>query len=477
MPPDNIDSANATSATDDCNGGQPAATHVRLMVAAWLGVMAAQAYLCRLSISVIATPIRLDLGLTESQMGLILGPVFFWTYAAAQIPSSRLGEYWGARISLPCFVCAWSIATALFGTVRSFPLLLIIWSVVGLSQAGAFPVAMRAIAAWFPPSERALASGSLASMMSVGAAVGAGLTGWLIGWIPWQTLFVIYAIPGLVWAGGFHRWFRNQPDEHRAVNRPELQLIRDEDIRDETSGTTILPAEREPTPWLSLATSWPMWMICGQQFCRAAAQVFFGSWFATFLQESRGITIAKSGFLTILPNVSIAVACLIGGGVADAVYRRTGRLDWSRKGLAVVSLMLCAALIFAAYFVQNATLAVVVISAGIFCAGMASPSAYAVTMDMGGRHVGAVFATMNMFGNIGAGMLPWLVPGFRRWVESTPLLWDACSHDSWNAVVMLVAFLYLTAATCWLLLPLRGTVFDDSFYRYATGVRTSGSEP
>ncbi len=450
MPPDIPDSVEV----------RPLATRVRLVVATWLGIMAAQAYLCRLSLGVIATPVRLDLGLTESQMGLILGPVFFWSYAAAQIPSSRLGEYLGARISLPFFVCAWSIATALFGTVTSFPLLLIIWSVVGLSQAGAFPVAMRAIAAWFPRSERALASGSLASMMSIGAAIGAGLTGMLIERISWQTLFVIYAIPGFLWAVGFHWWFRNRPEEHRAVNETERRHIRDGEPE-----TMSPPPERAPTPWLSLATSWPMWMICGQQYCRAAAQVFFGSWFATFLQESRGITIAKSGLLSILPNISIAIACLIGGGVADAVFRRTGRLDWSRKGLAVASLMLCAVLIFTAYFVQDATLAVVVISAGIFCAGLASPSAYAVTMDMGGRHVGAVFATMNMLGNIGAGMLPWLVPSFRRWVESTPTLMNACSNDSWNAVVALVAFLYLAAATCWLLLPLRGTVFDHAWVR------------
>ncbi|MBC8115966.1 MAG: hypothetical protein H7062_16385 [Candidatus Saccharimonas sp.] len=120
-------------------------------------------------------------------------------------------------------------------------------------------------------------------------------------------------------------------------------------------------------------------------------------------------------------------------------------------------------LIFSAYFVTDATLAVVVISLGIFCAGLAGPSAYAVTMDMGGRHVGAVFATMNMIGNFGAGMLPWLIPRFRKWIASNPGLLDFCGGDSWNAVVALIALLHLAAAVCWLLLPLRGTVFDHSW--------------
>ena len=54
-------------------------------------------------ISVAEKTIRGDLGLSEEQMGLILGPAFFWTYALAQIPSSRLGERLGARRSLPLF--------------------------------------------------------------------------------------------------------------------------------------------------------------------------------------------------------------------------------------------------------------------------------------------------------------------------------------------------------------------------------------
>ncbi|MBS0204896.1 MAG: MFS transporter [Planctomycetes bacterium] len=443
--------------TDDSADHAAPATRVRIVVSTWLAAMAAMAYLCRLSISVAEKTIRGDLGLTEQQMGNILGPAFFWTYAFAQIPSSRLGERLGARISLPLFACAWSIATALFGTVAWYPLLLVIWMIVGLSQAGAFPVATRTISQWYPKSERALASGSLVAFMSAGAAIGAGLTGVLIQYIAWQTLFMLYAAPGLLWALGFYYWFRNRPEGHPAVNSAELRHIHD---GESTLHGSTLPDE--PTPWSRLVVSWPMWMICGQQFCRAAALVFFGSWFATFLQESRQISVGKSGLLSILPHLATAVACLIGGGVADLIYRRTGRLDWSRKGLAVASLTLSTGLIFAAYFVQDATLAVIVISAGIFCAGLAGPSSYAVTMDMGGRHVGAVFATMNMVGNIGAGLFPMFVPRFRKWLEATPALLDLCAGDSWNAVVVLISLLHLGAAACWLLLPIHGTVIDRS---------------
>lgn len=448
-----------------------AASRVRLTLLLWLAGMAALAYLCRNSISVVQKSIRSDLQLTESQLGFILGPAFFWTYALAQIPSARLGERLGPRIGLACFAGAWSLAIALFactnwfpgslamalfGDTNWFPLLLGIWMVTGLAQAGAFPVAARTISVWFPKSERAMASGALTAAMSLGAAISAGLTGWLVLSIPWQIVFLLYAVPGIAWGIGFSKWFRNRPESQPGVNAAELLRI------GEGNEHAATPAISEATPWLPLVTSWPMWMICGQQFCRAAAQAFFISWFPTFLQESRHITVTQSGFLSILPHLSIAAACLSGGGLADFIYRKSGRLGWSRKGLAVVSLTLSTALIGAAYFVHDATGAVVVISIGIYCAALAGPGSYAVTMDMGGRHVGSVFATMNMIGNFGAGVLPWLIPALRAWVNANPVLLDACAHDSWNAVIILIALLHLLAAICWLVLPLRGTIFDYS---------------
>lgn len=436
------------AASQTADDGLPA-TRVRLGVAGWLAVMAALAYLCRLSISVAAKSIRADLDLTEEQLGWILGPAFFWTYAFAQIPSSRLGERLGARLSLPLFACTWSLATASFGIGKGFAVLLAIWMILGLAQAGAFPVAMRTFAVWFPQSERASASGSLVAMMSVGAAVGAGVTGTLLLWLPWQSLFVLYAIPGVIWAIAFSIWFRNSPAEHAKVNAAELQII-----NEGRGDTPSHSPESVATPWLALLTSWPMWLICGQQFCRAAAMVFFGTWFPTFLQESRHITVTKSGLLTILPYLAMAFACLVGGAVADAVFRRTGRLDWSRKGLAVTSLVLSTGLIFLAYLADDATTAVVIISTGIFVAGLAAPCAYTVTLDLGGRHAGAVFATMNMVGNIGAGLFPIVVPVLREALQSTPMLLSWCAGDTWNAVVLLIALLHLTAAICWMGLPL-----------------------
>lgn len=424
-----------------------APTRIRYAVAAWLSGMAALAYLSRYSIGVAEKTIRTDLGLTEDQMGLILG-AFFWSYALSQIPASRLGARLGTRVCLPVFAAIGSVATALFGVVTWYPLLLTIWMCVGVAQAGAFPMATQTLSVWFPKSERVLATGMLVSMMHVGAAVGTSLTGVLLNWVSWRWLFVAYAIPGIWWSVQFARRYR--PPAAATLRLSDAARTATPQENDERAA----PEARHPVPWGTLACSWPLWMLCGQQYCRAAGVVFFGSWFATYLQESRQITLTKSGLLLILPHLAIASAGLVGGGLADWIYRRTGRLDWSRKGLSVASMVLCTALIGATYFLRDATLAVAVISLGFFCAGLAGPVAYAVTIDLGGPHTLTFFAIMNMIGNLGAGTLPIVVPPFRRWIQSEPVLLAWSGGDSWNAVIVLIAMLHTVAALCWILLPL-----------------------
>ena len=74
----------------------------------------------------------------------------------------------------------------------------------------------------------------------------------------------------------------------------------------------------------------------------------------------------------------------------------------------------CSLFVLLARPVGDAWSAVLLISAGSFCASMGGPCAYAITIDMGGRHVAPVFSTMNMAGNVGAMLfpllIPWLVP-------------------------------------------------------------------
>jgi sugar phosphate permease len=292
--------------------------------------------------------------------------------------------------------------------------------------------------------------------MQAGHGVGIALTGVLIGALGWRPTFLIFAFPGFAWAAGFAGWFRNSPQEHPGTNEAERMLVSGPAV----DGAAPLHASA-PTPWLALLASPAMWLICSQQFFRAGGQVFFASWFATYLQETRGVSLEKSAWLTVLPVVAMMVAALMGGGVSDYVYHISGSLDRARRGVAASSLLLCALIVAGAYFVADPVVAVAIISIGIFCAGFAGPCAYAVTIDMGGRHVPAVFSTMNMIGNFGAGLLAWIVPHYRTGVDWLLPRLGITGVSGWDAVLLLFAATYLAAALCWMRLRIAGSVFDQ----------------
>jgi MFS family permease len=431
----------------ECPLPQAAPTRVRYVVLVALCAIAAVAYAQRNCLGVAAEDIRVEFGMTEQEMGWVMG-AFFLTYGLFQLPAGWLAQTWGTRCALSVFAVIWSASTALGAFATTWPILLATRLAMGMGEAGIFPCSMNTISKWFPVTRRASACGLLGSAMSVGGVAGVFLTGVLLEALGWRALFVFYSLPSLAWAAWFALWFREVPHEHPAVNAEELCLIGG---RAEEEGPEIPAPPAEPTPWRVLMTSPAMGWICGKQFFYAAAMMFFASWFPTYLKETRGVTLGRAGVLTSLPLLAMVVGCLVGGVVSDWIYSRTGSRSLSRRWLAAGSMLACASLVLAARPIANPVLAVLVISLGSFCAALAGPCGYSITIDMGGRHVASVFSTMNTAGTLGSAAFPIFVP------------WIVRLTGSWDASLFAFAGSYLAAAACWLMLDPGGSVFDRSF--------------
>jgi ACS family glucarate transporter-like MFS transporter len=432
-----------------------APSRVRYYVLAWLCLAALIAYIPRMCLGVAESTIRTDLGLQEhvilgfhlsavKQMSLTMA-AFFLTYSVFQLPAGWLADLWGTRRALTLFALLWSAATGLAALAADLPLLLVSRLAMGAAQAGIFSCTTLTVAQWFPLTRRALANGSLGSFMSIGGAVSALVTGFLLELeVSWRWMFVLYAVPGIAWAVGFYAWFRDRPADHPGVNPAELDLLRGSVP---ASNRETSPARAEPTLWRGLFTSPAMAWICAQQFFRAAGYMFFGTWFATYLMETRPVSVGESGVLTSLPLWGVVLGSPVGGLVSDQILARTGSRRLSRQGVAIASQLACAVLTLLAYPVAGAVPAVLLISAGAFLASFASPCAYTISIEMGGKHVATVFSLMNMAGNLGAMVFPvavsWLV--------------DA---GGWDPMLFVFAGIYVAAALCWLGVDPRGTVFD-----------------
>jgi sugar phosphate permease len=308
------------------------ATHVRYVVLLAFALAAAIAYVQRNGMGVAVTPIEEELRVSDKQMGFILGS-FFLSYALFQIPGGWLATRYGTRGTLTLYAVLWSLAAGAIGLAAGFWSLLAAQLAMGAAQAALFPCATGALARWLPSSRRGLASGLLASCMSAGSASGMALASVLLVRLGWRGVFFAYAVPGILWSLWFYWYFRDRPDEHAAVNDAELCLLRETAAASQPGNE---PQHREPTPWLTILSSWAMWCICAQHVFRAAGYVFYGSWFPKFLQTTRGVSVGDSGLLASWPVAAVIVGGLSGGIISDRLLAMTGSRRIARQGMASI---------------------------------------------------------------------------------------------------------------------------------------------
>jgi ACS family glucarate transporter-like MFS transporter/ACS family D-galactonate transporter-like MFS transporter len=409
-------------------------TRVRYGALAWLTLAAALAYLCRNAIGVAESTIREDLRLTLEQSGWFMG-AFFWTYAVFQVPCGWFSERVGSRIALSVFALTWSAAMLGMSIVPGFWLLIVAQLAMGIAQAGVFPASCNSVSRWMPLAQRSFGWGVVAAGMQVGAIAASGLTGRTMTELGWRLAFALFALPGFVWVLGFFIRFRDDPAEVLEPDSSELALIRLDRAADESKPQR---EAAELTELLTIALAPNMWWLCGQQICRASGYMFFASWFPTFLQRTRGVSIETSGYLQGVVLLGALVGALLGGLFTDWVWSVTKSLRISRSGVGATSLATCAMLVLGAWFVQSTQVAILLLALGAFCFSFAGPAAFAVAMDIGGPRVPQVAGMMNMSGNIAAAACPVVVAQIFQWTAN------------WDLILLIFAGAFLVGAICWL---------------------------
>jgi sugar phosphate permease len=397
---------------------------MRYLVLLLVCLAAVIAYVQRTALTVPTRTIQADLGISERQMGLVMG-CWYWAYAVLQIPAGWATDRLGSKRALVFFVVAWSGLTGLAGLANGFVGLLLLWSLVGLAQTGLVPGAAKAIGGWFPPTGRAFGSGMLGASMALGGAVAPLVAAWLLRWFAWREVLGLYVLPGLVWAFCF------------AVIVPGRQ------------GPSSPPAPLGET-FARMLASPPMILLCAQQFFRAAAMALFFTWFPRFLQEMFRITESESGQLAMWPGLAAMVGGVFGGFVSDAILHHTGNRRLSRQGVAVVGMFCCTAFALYAYFLTDVRAVIALISLAAFCGTFGGVSGYSVCIDFGGRRVGTVISVMNTCGNVGAGLFPFAVGHL---VTET---------GRWDLVLPLFAGIFAIDGVCWAILNPQRPLFEEA---------------
>lgn len=155
-------------------------------------------YMDRMVLAVLVEPIKAELGLTDSQLGLLTGLAFAALYATLGIPLARLADRKSRVVILSACLVLWSVMTAATGLARNFWQLFVIRMGVGVGEAGCVPTAHSMIGDLFPPERRAFAISVFQAGGLAGLSGGLMLTGILADQIGWRLALCAVGLPGVL---------------------------------------------------------------------------------------------------------------------------------------------------------------------------------------------------------------------------------------------------------------------------------------
>jgi sugar phosphate permease len=353
-------------------------------------------YLDRVLLSNALPSIQKEYGFPIETMGLVLG-CYQIAYALFQIPGGWFGDRVGPRVALASVVVWWSVFTFLTGIASSLPMLMVCLFLIGMGEAGAFPISNRALSRWMLPGERGIAQGTTHAGSRLASAMTPVLVATLIGMYSWHMPFFLFALVGIVWAGVWFWYYRDVPSEHAGVNAGERHKI--------VGALGAAAKKRQPIPWKLILSSRQMWILATMYFCYGYGINMFLAWYPKYLSADRGYSLAEMGFFASLTLAAAVVGDVCGGLFSDMIIHRTGRIKFARQSVAITGFIIGAIFIPLGCWTRDPYMTAAMFGIGVFGLELVVGNAWAVTLDIGGSFAGSCSAVMNTFGNIGGALV------------------------------------------------------------------------
>jgi ACS family hexuronate transporter-like MFS transporter len=381
-------------------------------------------YIDRQVLGILKPVLRQELGWDEEQYGDIVF-AFQAAYALMMPLTGRLIDWLGTRLSYMIAVIVWSIAAmahALAGTAAQFSAARF---ALGVGEAANFPAAIKATTDWFPPQERALATGIFNSGSNVGAIAAPLLVPWIAATWGWREAFLITGAIGFLWVLVWWRLFR-QPREHPNLGDHELALI--ERGRENEGKATRIPYGR-------MLKKRQAWAFLLGKFLTDPIWWFYLYWLPGFLFDRYGLNLTQLGPPLVAVYLAADVGSIGGGWLSSTLLNRGYTVNSARK----LAMLACALAVTSAIFVMNTGgnmwLAVTLISVAAASHQGWSANMFTLASDMFPRAwIGSVVGLGGMGGAIG-GML--FAPAVGRWLK-----W---SDGAYGPVFILCGVIYLFA--------------------------------
>jgi MFS family permease len=294
-------------------------TDQRLGTAWWmvavLFILYVFSWLDRLILSMLVTPVKLDLGLSDVQMSMITSTSFAVSYALLGMPLGWAADRWSRRWIIFGGAIAWALATIACGFATTYHELLIARVFVGAGEAALLPAAYSLIADGFPQRLLTRATSTFQMAGKVGSATAFGLGGLAIAYAttragydipfhgpaePWQMVLMMVGAPGLLLA--FLVFSFPDPGRRRAPGKSA-----------EASAAETLK------PFLSANWRLLVLMLVGTS-CLSICGYSMTNWVPAFIERRFGWAPVQYGSALSAMNVISALSLLANGWIVDRLF-------------------------------------------------------------------------------------------------------------------------------------------------------------
>jgi len=168
-------------------------------------------FLDRQLLAILKIPIKADLHLSDTQLGLMGGIAFASVYSTLAIPFARIADRSGRVRVIAAAVAVWSLFTALSGLGQNFWQLFAMRMGVGIGEAGGVAPSYALIADSVPADRRARSLGLFSLGIPLGSALGLVAGAWLTVHLDWRYAFAVIGLAGLPIAWAIRRFVPEAP--------------------------------------------------------------------------------------------------------------------------------------------------------------------------------------------------------------------------------------------------------------------------
>ncbi len=369
----------------------PVPKSVRNYTLAMLVLIYASSHVDRQIVSILAESIKLELMLSDTQLGFLIGLSFALFYATLGIPIAILADRYSRRNIIAISVVVWSAMTAFSGMAANYFQLALARIGVGIGEAGSSPPSHSMISDLFPPESRATAMGIYATGINIGVLIGFLVGGWIDQWYGWRMAFFVVGIPGVIL--GLLMFFTVQePARSQPVKPLKLNIF--SEVWDTFKLMMSIPSLRH--------------IVIG---CTLVVFVGYGAlyWNGVFFRRIHGLSSGETGtLLALIGGVVGGIGTYSGGLLADYLGKKDKRnYAWLTAGVKLFILPVAVAF----YLATDLKIAIGLFTLTAFFGGFYLSVSFAMTQSLLPGPSRALGAALLLFciNIIGLGLGPQLV--------------------------------------------------------------------